>query len=227
MAITAQDIIDEAALSLNDPNKQRWTVVDLLGYLNDAQRSAVLLRPEVNPVTTIVPTVAGSRQSLPTDGYALIDVVRNMGTDDSDIGDAITPVSRKELDPYKDWHRRDATQSDKVVNFVYDIQNRETYYLYRVQGTSEDHVGRIEIVYSKIPETISAATSEISLSDIYRPALLAYVLHRAHAKEIPVQGQQSDFSSMWYQKFVSLILGRDNLDKALTLRVEKRESKEE
>ena len=219
---TGQSLIDEVARSLNDSGNVRWPIADLLEYLNDALRSAVLIKPEINPVTkTDFEPVAGTCQTLPEDGFALIDVVRNLvpqagGTYNSGL--SISPVSRKELDSVSvsgtnaggDWHQSDNEQAQATA-YVYDIRNRRTFYLFPPQPAQPDSPAlprQIEIVYSQVPPVLVTQSADIGLEDIYRPALIAYMLHRAYAREIPVEGQGADMTSVFYQKFVQLITGK-------------------
>lgn len=114
--IPAGDIVDRAAQTLFDETKIQWTQAELLRHLSDAQRAAVLHLPEVNPVAETVRLAEGTRQTIPTDSYRLIDVVRNMGTDASTEvpGRSITGVDRATLDrrdrggrrgnPLRLWH---------------------------------------------------------------------------------------------------------------------------
>ena len=223
---TGQSLINEVAKSLNDSDNVRWPVADLLEYLNDALRSAVLIKPEINPVTkTDFEPVAGTCQALPPDGFALIDVVRNIVEDPDNAGTrisglSISPVSRKELDSVSvsgmnaggDWHDP-ANEQAQATAYVYDIRNRRTFYLFPpqpAQPVSPALPRQIEIVYSRVPAVLAIAdvADEVALEDIYRPALIAYMLHRAYAREIPVEGQGADMTSVFYQKFVQLITGK-------------------
>lgn len=83
MAEFAAALIVEVARLLNDaePGYEhiRWTRVDLLEYLNDAQRQVYLYRPELYAQTDVFPLVPGARQGPLPDGCQLQKVIGSSG----------------------------------------------------------------------------------------------------------------------------------------------------
>ena len=61
--ITVRDVISKIRWAVGDEDEIRETDEQLLAYLNEGQRAAVLIRPEVNPITAILST-----ESTPSDG---------------------------------------------------------------------------------------------------------------------------------------------------------------
>ena len=180
MELTAQQIIDRAKQTLNDPDAIQWPESELLGYLSDAQRAAVLVKPEVNPKTAIIKLEPGSLQTLPDDGYVLFEVVRNMGQDAITPipGRSISPCKRSDLDSFSIWHivktptiMAGESQEDYelrisilviVKNFVYEIKNRKTFYISPAQpDVTEAQQECIEIVYSAIPPEITGTLATV------------------------------------------------------------------
>ena len=205
MALTAQQIIDRAKQTLNDPDAVQWPESELLGYLSDAQRAAVQIRPEVNPFTVEQALLEGSRQTIPSDGFVLLEVVRNMG------GRAISMVDKYFLDRWqKNWHTADSNA--QVKNYTYDSRNRKVFYVLPPQPSVG---GTVEIVYSKIPNELSAIGDEIELDDIYQPALLAYVLYRAFVKDLAAEGQSLERSNAYYTLFLAALGERDQADRRI------------
>lgn len=221
MALTAQAVLTRAGRALNDTGMTRWSEAELLEYLSDAQRAAVQIRPETNSVTITHPLAPGTRQAIPDDGYILIDAVRNMGEAGDTPGRVITPVERAALDQVNpSWHS--ATANGVVTNFIYDIRNRRQFY---VSPPQPDPAHRIEIIYAKMPEEITAAADALGLDDIYLPALTAYVLHMAYIKDIPAEGQGPQRSGAFLDKFQALMIGKAEESEAdLTIRHETVES---
>jgi len=198
--ILAGSLVTQAAQDLNDAAHSQWTENELLDYLNDGQRSAVLVKPNVNTKTETVSLVEGVKQTLPEKAYLLIDVTRNMPD-----GTAINAVERKTLDADKDWSLP-SLANVRVRNFVYDIRDRRTFY---VSPPQPDPPGTVEITYSLAPETITGSSGTITIDDIYAPALLAYIMHRARIKDMAVEGQGPQVSSLYFQKFMTLITGEN------------------
>ena len=177
------DVIDRAAIILQDASHVRYPEAELLKFFNDAQREVVLHRPDAKMVTADYDCVAGSKQSLPATGLRLIDVVRNKD------GRAITQVDRKILDEtLPDWHET-AASSNKIEHYVYDPAAPKVFYLYPKATADFD----IEIVYSEAPADItisnfSTDTQVISVDDVYAGALLDFVLMRAYQKDSEYAG---------------------------------------
>ena len=160
--ITAQEIIDRATETLYDETNVRWTEGELLNHLSDAQRAAVLHLPEINPIGTIIRCSSGTRQSIPADGFKLIDIVRNMGTsagwqandpyNGTTPGRAIRSIDRSSLDQSTPtWHAIGADQATPVKNFMYDTRDRRAFYLFPSQPMSVGNQQLIEIIYSAPP----------------------------------------------------------------------------
>ena len=225
--VTAADAIDRAARALNDIHNVRWGRPELLKHLSDAQRAAVLVKPEVNPQTASIQTIPGTRQTLPEDGWVLFEVVRNMGTDGTTPGRAISPAQRSDLDSFETWHipNTAANASLEVRNFVYEVKNRKAFYIYPAQPVASGGLTdqqQIEIIYSAIPPEITDETAVIEIDDPYQPALHAYIMHRAHIKDIAAEGQSEQKSTMYFQQFMALLGAADEQSKIT--RIEKTES---
>ena len=225
MALPASTIVDQAACDLNDIGHAYWPESELLEYLNDGQRAAVLLRPEVNPAVADLPLINGVLQNFSSlDGaYILLDVncIKIQSGADYVPSAVVTPVRRKDLDNIDPQWRNvvGTTPPDENAtgyNYIYDLRNRKTFYLYHADSAIYKGL-RAEIVYSKIPATLTATNSNLAIDDIYAPALLAYVMHRARAKDLPIEGQGAQLSMLFYQKFVSLITGEQPNDNVIRI----------
>jgi hypothetical protein len=192
--ITAQSIIDKAETLLLDSTNTRWPVSELLGWLNDGQRHIVSVRPDANPVFANVTLVAGTKQSIPADGYQLLDVIRNMGTNGSTPGRAIRRTTLKVLNTQSpDWHAE--TASTTVEHYMADPRWPKVFFVYPPATASR----QVEVVYSRVPADV-AAVNVISLDDVYATSLLDYVLYRAYSKDYEVPGS-AERAVAHYQAF--------------------------
>jgi hypothetical protein len=175
--ITAQNIVDKAEIILQDTTNVRWPSTELLGWLNDGQREIVMRKPDAYTTRTATKAAAETRQSLPDTGIQLIDVTRNMGTDGTTPGDAITYLPRKILDNcVRDWHSMTAAAT--AQHFCFDERDPKQFFLY----PPNDGTGYVEIVYSAAPADIAIGAT-ITLDDIYANAILDYMLYRAYLKD--------------------------------------------
>lgn len=176
--LTAKSIIDKAVVQLNDLNAVRWTRDELLSWINDAQRTIVMIAPNSSNYTTSVAMVAGTRQAIPADGWVFLDAYRNMGTTGTTPGRAIRIVSRELMDGFNpDWHSD--TASATVKNVVFDPQDQTAFWVYPPNtGT-----GYIQLNYARLPVPCSLETDTIYVNDILQTAILDYVLYRACSKD--------------------------------------------
>ena len=161
MAITAQSIVHRVVDILQDTTSVRWPVSELVRYLNDGQREVVLYRPDATIKSATVACVAGAKQSLPTDGAKLIDVIRNSAS--AGTNKAVRMVAREVLDAQiPNWYG--LTGELDVVHFTYDPRDPKTFFVYPPALTTT----RVDITYSAFPTDITepAAGSKTVVSAI-------------------------------------------------------------
>jgi hypothetical protein len=200
MALTANDILLRAADIIQDQTNVRWPQDELLRYLNDARREIAVVRPDLYATTATVTLVAGTKQSLPTDGVRLIDVIRNMPGDVA--GSAIRVVEREILDAQKpSWHTETATAL--IKHFMYDERNPRVFYLYPPATVSH----KIEITYGQTPTDIVVLSTVLSQEDVYTGAMVDYVCYRAFSKDSEYAGNAGRAQAHYGQFINSLGLG--------------------
>jgi hypothetical protein len=188
MTIPAQSIIRRVVETLQDNTSVRWPINELVRYLNDGQREVVLYRPDAMVTNATVSCVAGSKQSLPSNGAKLIEVVRNAGGSKR----AVRLVNREILDAQTPgWHN--LTGAAEVLHFIYDPRDPRVFYVYPPATSSAS----LDIVYAAYPTDIAepadgalytAVTGNIGLPDIYGNVLQDYVLARCYMKDSEYAG---------------------------------------
>lgn len=177
-AITAKTIIDKAVIQLTDVQGVRWTRSELLGWINDAQRQIVIMSPNATNKISVMKLNAGTRQSIPSDGWTLLEIVRYMGTDGTKPGRAIRLASRAQIDAFNpNWHSD--PQTSAPINYIFDLQDQTAFFVYPPNNGK----GYIEINYSPDPVDLTDETQGISLNNIFETAILDYVLYRACSKD--------------------------------------------
>ena len=206
------DILGRASIILQDSTNVRFPNDELLKFFNDAQKEVVLHRPDANMQNVNNFTcVAGSKQTIPTTGLRLVDVVRNIG------GRAITQVDRKILDEtLPNWHETTADATRKIEHFIFDPADPKHFYVYPKATTAFN----LEIVFSAAPSDISISdfssdTSTISVDDVYANSLLDYILYRAYQKDSEFAGN-AQRSMMHYQGFTNALGIKTQVDAAVT-----------
>ena len=196
--ITGQYLITSAQLTLKDAGAIRWTRTELLGYLNDGQRELVTIKPEACTINTAIKLAAGlTKQSVPDAAIALLDVTRNMGSDGTTPGRAISITSKSMLDAVAPTWSSASNSEGYITHFTYDPRNPKVFYVYKKAPATDLYV---EVMYSSVPAAAAdSSTGVIGVDDIYANALLDYVLYRAYAKDAETQNAQ--LATAHYQAF--------------------------
>lgn len=176
--VTAKQIIDKASIQLLDISNVRWTRAELLGWINDAQRQIVILSPNATNKVATIKLDAGTRQSIPSDGWTLLNVIRYMGTDGLKPGRALRIASQEIMDAYDpNWHA--AVPTVVPQTYVFDLQDQTVFYIYPPNNGK----GYVQLNYSPDPVDLTAETQVINVRDIFETAILDYVLYRACSKD--------------------------------------------
>ena len=198
--ISTASVIDKAQTVLQDTTGVRWPDAELLDWLNDGQQSIVIYKPNAYVRTIAVLMVQGTKQSLPSDGVQLVNVVRNMGANGTTPGRAIRIAQQEMLDArVPNWHG--STASAEVQHFVYSALNPKTFYVYPPNtGT-----GYVEMAYGAEPPNATLGGA-ITVDNIYQTALLDYMLYRAFSKDTEFADQSR--STSYLNAFIAALTGK-------------------
>jgi hypothetical protein len=187
------DIISKVATLLKDATGVRWPVLELQGWLNDAYREIVNLKPDSNAKTAVYSCVAGPRQDITgtfAEATQLLDVLRNVaaGSDKS----AVKLITRQTLDDMnRSWYG--LTGSVTIERFTYDPRVNKEFLVFPPAAVGAE----LEVMYASIPSphTLTqqqlenpATTEVIRLSDSFGNTLVDYVLYRAYSKDAEEAG---------------------------------------
>lgn len=217
---TAREIMEKAAILLQDEEHIRWPLDELAGWINDAVSAIILAKPSASSESRVMELDAGTLQRVPQNGgqpqpLMLVRVVRNLrsaGTGGSarEGGRIITATDRATLDalsPY--WHDRNYVPFRREVRqYVYDEANPLEFYAY----PGNDGNGLIEIIVSVIPARVVAqgdATEiaswgmPVGLPEPYSVPLLDYVLYRSFSKD--AEGADPGRAGAHYTQFATAI----------------------
>ena len=189
MAIAAQSIIRRAVETLQDTTSIRWPINELVRYLNDGQREIVIHRPDSMVTNASHALSAGSKQTIPSNGAKLIEVIRNSGGTKK----AIRLCNREILDAQSPgWHN--LTGVTELLHYMFDPRDPKTFYVYPPAAGAG---ASVDLVYAAYPTDIvepadgalyTAVSGNISLPDIYGNALGDYILYRAYTKDSEYAG---------------------------------------
>jgi len=190
MTIAAQSIVRRVVETLQDSTSVRWPISELVRYLNDGQREVVLYRPDSMVTNAVLTCVAGTRQTLPSVGSKLIEIVRNVAA--TSAKKAVRMINREILDAQTPgWHG--LTGVVDITHFMYDPRDPRTFYVYPPATT----LAQLDVVYAAYPTDIAepadgtlygSVSGNISLPDIYGNILGDYILYRAYTKDSEYAG---------------------------------------
>ena len=217
MAVTGTQILTSAADLLFDKSYTRWTLPELVRWLNEAMRSIVLVKPSAKSGTMTISLALGTKQSvIAATGLAepvqIIDIIRNMPeTATSRLQSrTIKVVSRDLLDSENPhWHdSRETRFRREVRNACFDEQNPLEFFVY----PGNDGTGKVEALVSQIPaelvatgdvDDLASYATEIDLPDIYSTPILDYVAYRAFSKDDA--GNPAGRATSHYQQYAAAI----------------------
>jgi hypothetical protein len=216
MTIAVDAVADRASILLHDKIKSKWTIDELLTWLNDAQLAVVQFRPDAYTQVRNFQLATGTLQAIPSGDLRLISVTRNMGADGLTPGRAIRYVEREELDlSDPDWHT--ATAAAEVRHYVYDDRIPKQFWCYPQQPGAGQ--GYIEAVCSAVPPAMTIdgvngenATSNLGLDDIYLNPILQFVVYRGYSKDAEY-AQIGDKADLAFREFLQLLGVQTESDK--------------
>ena len=205
MAFTAQNVLQRVVITLLDPSAVRWPTAELVRYLNDGQRDIALVRPDSTSTTATLTLASGARQTLPSVGAKLLEVIRNT----SGTKRAVRLVNRVVLDSQvPEWYN--LTGVTEIKHYTYDPREPRIFYVYPPAAAAN---ASVELIYSAYPTDITepnstalytAVTGNVSVADIYVNALVNYILYRAYSKDSE-NTQNAALASSFYQLYQSLL----------------------
>ena len=173
---TVISLLNQAAAVLQDPDFVRWSKAELMYWMSEAQ-IAIARSPGAFTKVAVVPLVAGTRQSLPDDGWSLISAVRNVDEEGRPTL-AVRLTTRALLDSFSPlWHA--APERPFAEVYVYDERTPRQFLV----SPPNDGTGHLEVVYAAIPVALTDENQSLELPVLYDSAILDYVLYRANCKE--------------------------------------------
>jgi len=214
MTTALNDIVNDAEVILQDTGNDRWDAADLAGWGSLGELAIVIRKPDAFVKNEAFILVAGTRQSIA--GLVVVDIVRNMGTSGTTVGNIITKVEKEVMDAIDPtWHT--ATASATVKHWMNDRRDPKKFWVHPPQPTSS--FGYVDAIWSAAPDTIGVGEN-LNLDDIYREIILDYILFRAfsidaaiapHAKERSVAHGQFFLNALGSKETIEELYSKENL----------------
>lgn len=168
-------ILQNVNFVLDDPNDVKYSLTQKIAAINSALQALVSYRPDAASYTAMMLLVAGTRQTIPSDGVRLLKVIRNRGQSGlSDAGRAIRKADMLVQDALiPDWH--ETTGQTVIDEYFYDSITPKDFYVYPPAPVSP--VIGVDISYVRVLPTISASTDLLPVDDYFAPALQEWMLY--------------------------------------------------
>lgn len=209
----ASDLLTRAGIVLQDEEHVRWTLPELVGWINDGMKAIVLAKPDAHAESYAMSLAQGTLQALSNPAHLrLLRVVRNLQSTSSPRigGRAIRATQRDILDTQSpNWHNPSDTPYRKEVRqYVFDEANPREFYVW----PGNDGTGIVELVLSTLPDAITATgdvnaigsyAATIDLAEPWSIVLLDFVLYRAYSKDALEGG--AGRAGLHYQQFAGAV----------------------
>ena len=168
-------ILQNVNFILDDPNNTFFSLSQKIAAINSALQALVSYRPDAASLTAMMLLVAGTRQTLPSDGVRLLKVIRNRGVSGlSDAGRAIRKADMLVQDALiPDWHT--TTGQTTIDEYFYDSITPKDFYVYPPVAVSPT-IG-IDISYVRVLPTITAGSDTLPVDEYFAPAIQEWMLY--------------------------------------------------
>ena len=196
--MTPQDIITSARYILNDTSatSPRQSDAELVAYVNDGLREALILRPELfSTIGDYTCTVSQSEQTVSfVDAVTLLEVlcIHN--------GASVTPFDFASMSTFNPgWRTDTAGAAQQYCKFATDPLK---FFLYpKAPATAQV----LDVRYVRNPSVVALTDTIADLPVTYQPALVDYLVYRAESKDS--ESVLSQRSTAFQQSFIAKMKG--------------------
>ena len=205
MSTLASTILTNTRILLHDTGGDpRWEDAELLGWLNEGQREIVGFRPDATATRAVITLQEGTAQVIPSDGWRILRVIRNMGANGATPGRAISLIGQESMDSISpNWHFDPAMAN--VQHYMTDPMAHEQFNVYPPQPAAD--FGQVDILYSVTPPDVAGLANNISLDDIFSPVLTNYIVYRTLVAD-SADPSNAVIAEGFYQKYFSSLMGQ-------------------
>lgn len=206
MTLLASAIIDTARITLLDPAPGvAWSNAELLSMLNEVQRSACGLRPDLYTLRQPMPMVAGTLQAIPAGGTAFIRLDENVtGSVTGGVLTVTTHGLRCRLvdsallnAALRTWPAI-AGEVD-VLEYATDAKDKKRFHVI----PPNDGSGWVVAHWCGTPPLVTATTDALALDDNYALLLKHGLLSEAYASN--TKRQDLTKASFYRQSFEKML----------------------
>jgi hypothetical protein len=213
VSFNASEVLRRCKATLNDIGSVRWILSEQIDALNDALEAILIAKPDLFGTLINHSLVAGAKQTIPSDGYTVLDVAYNV-SNAGVVGRAITKVKKATLDrQYPSWTLPNTDNDPTVRHWCQDLGERENFYVAPARPEGEAH--KVGLRYAKRHATITAAEDSIDGIDEMKSAIYYFCMGRFLEKDEKFAGSKT--AQYYNQRFAIMVqvrsIGEDDAEK--------------
>lgn len=199
----ATDVITKARVAINDVSPVRWQDPELIGWLGEGQRAIARRHPRLAAKSAAMALAQSNvRQIIPSDGFAILDVEQNMGSDGLTQGAYIRQADFATLALF-DPDMYTAGGSTTILHWSPDPdEDTRRFLVYPVPSTATVYV---RITYAELYPDPTHVYATLPLDVRWEEPLVDYVVARALAKD--AEEADNAKSEMHYKAFLTALDG--------------------
>lgn len=173
----AQTILTRVSEVVSDHEFITFKLPQAMAWLNDAQRVIAIHKPEAFSRTETVKLALGSKQTIPAGCIGIFGNQLNMGADGLTPGREVREIDGVLLSRFSPAWR---TPTGSVVKEWFpDPSDPNTYYV--VPSVIGDV--QLQVSGNYTPVDVMSPSGELSIKDIYGPAIIEWVLYRFFSRD--------------------------------------------
>lgn len=207
----AGELFDEVGYTLNDmePGHQhvRWVESELALYLTDAIAQLAALKPTLFQAYVTIPLRKGASQRIDPQYVELIDIVYNIYPD-GQIGPNVRPGEYGLQRAFGVPLQADTPIQPYVLRTWSVHPEADSLWFADPPVTYDVPTSKVMALVQMAPQKISKRDSTIffpnTVADVYRSALIDWILYRCFAKDTESQASL-DRSQTYYKAFYALV----------------------
>lgn len=198
------DLIERVAQDLGDEDGVLFSQTRLRRFLDEAQRTLVMLRPDAGSRVAAVLLKAGdTRQPLPEGACRFLGLTRNMGSDGVTPGRTITLVERSALNTAAGtWHMQPG--ADSVDNYAFNADTPDVFY---VSPPPAENV-YVEMEYAATPQFPATSETPLSVDVIWAGPLREYMMYLGYSESVTDESQRQ--RAEWHLQKFYVLLGEES-----------------
>lgn len=199
---TVAEVLEDLDRLLQDTALIRWDEAFRIAALNAAELEIVTLRPDAGANLDVEQLEPGCWQTF--DGFALLSVEENLGTDGATPGPVPTRMTKDQLTTmFPSLHDTGVhAPSAQVLAWAYDPRDQRRYLVYPPQPAVD--TGYLRIKQATFPPGVSATGDQTFLDRDFKPAIVEYGLYHCFKRDAE-HGDYAERAQMHYGQFLSLL----------------------